>query len=59
MTKILKAILTPGTIVDLHDLYRATNCKTFDDCHNCRGCLSTLQKRGLVISLGNRKWKGL
>lgn len=59
MTKILKTLLTPGTIVHLHDLYQATNCKTFDERHNCRGCLSSLQKRGLVVSLGKCLWKGL
>jgi len=59
MTQILKSLLIPGTVQHLEDLYTATNCKTKKERHNCRGCLSSLQKSGKVISLGNSLWKGL
>ncbi|SCY25954.1 hypothetical protein SAMN03080606_01149 [Alkaliphilus peptidifermentans DSM 18978] len=59
MTQILRQLLTPGTILHLHDLYEATTSVTFRDRHNCRGCLSSLQRRGLVVSLGGGLWKGI
>lgn len=59
MTQILKSLLTPGQVYHLHNLYHFTNCKNRKEKHNCRGCLSTLQKRGQVKSLGNCLWQGL
>lgn len=59
MTKILKSLLVPGTTYHLQDLYNATNCTTKNERHNCRGCLSSLQKSGRVKSLGSSLWKAL
>lgn len=59
MTQILKDLLSPGVALHLHDLYSATGSDTKKKRHSCRGCLSTLQRQGLVESIGHCMWKGI